>query len=313
MCEHKFKSISQEGRASIEETFRAMRYERQRVIAKAFTSAVVREWAKFEKVLFLAIGALAESRGESIASLATIAREQRKILHRENVDAIVMLANYLSAEEIAALESLFAAAGVDMRAIFAKWLRRTYQDGLDMAYDWMKNGHPSDRRSRAAIQNPELFAEVDALYPVSEESLLYRSFYDDALQTISSKVSIFFKGEAFATIADGIANGISWTDIAKGIRQDVGTGALWHWRRLVRTELANAYDRAMQERYEDAGIQYVQRSVARSACPICVGQKGIYELGTQPRVTADSHPNCRCTYIPYYSLPAGGEIRVFNK
>lgn len=259
--------------------------------------------------MFVQLGKLAETRGETAPSLRSIDREQRKVLHRQNIEALILLSNYLTPEEIAALEGLFSAAGLNMRTVFGDHLRRTYQDGLDMAFDWMKDGHPSDRRNRARTQNPERFAGVPELYLVNEDSPFFKSFYDDALQTITSKVSIFFKGEAFSIIGNGISSGLNWRQIASDIRKDVGTGALWHWKRLVRTELANAYDRSMSERYHEAGIEFVKRSVARGACPICVSQKGIYKLGEQPRVTGDSHPNCRCTYIPFYALPAGSESR----
>lgn len=304
------KSLTAEGALAVEETFRPMRYKNQRDIARRFSRDVVREWRRFENRLYVEIQDISSARGESLPSLRTL--ERSKILHRENVEAVVLLASYLDPEELEVIEALFLAAGSDMRAIFAKYLNEAYQDGLNQAYDWMKSGHPSERGSRISKQDPERFAGVPVLYPINEASEYYRAFYDEALQTITSKVSIFFKGEAFAAIADGITNELTWRQIASNIRKDVGTGALWHWKRLVRTEMAIAYDSSASERYAQAGVLYVKRSVARTACPICVSQKGVYKLGEQPRVTADSHPNCRCTYIPYYSLPSGAEIRTFS-
>ena len=312
MCRNTEKNISNLARQSVEEVFRALRYDRQKKIAKLFTRAVARQWTKTEKELHAQVQGLAEARGEKVPSLRSTPIG-KKVIHPENIDALVTLSNYMTAEEIAAIEGLFRIAGQDMRAIFARWLDTSYQDGLDMAYDWMRDGHPSERRSRLSKQDPERFAQIPPIYTRAVDSEFYRSFYDDALETITSKVSRYFKGEAFAVMADGILDGLEWSEIAIEMRRSIGQGALWHWRRLIRTEMAAAYDRSMAERYDQAGVEYVKRSLAVGACPICISQRGIYQLGYQPRIPSDSHPNCRCTYIPYWNLPAGSEVRGFDR
>jgi len=56
-------------------------------------------------------------------------------------------------------------------------------------------------------------------------------------------------------------------------------------------------------------VEWVQISVSPTACPICQWyasqNKGIYPMDEAPDITEDTHPNCRCTFIPYWNLPRG--------
>ena len=88
-----------------------------------------------------------------------------------------------------------------------------------------------------------------------------------------------------------------------------GTGALWQWNTLVRTEMSSAIDRTSKETYEEEGVRYVKYSAAPGACDVCRGfassNNGYYAIEDAPRVTADTHPNCRCLSIPQWNLPKG--------
>lgn len=307
MCKTK-KGFSQEVADGIEESFRPMRYEVQREIAYRFSRDVLNRWSRMEKDLFGIMREIAESRGEQPPSYRTTLREARaKRFYQEDIDALSAILNVLEPGQVEALAGLFTTYGGTLREVFDQYLTESYQSGLDLAYSWMKDGHPSDARNRPSRQDPDTFSQVPETYILDRNSNFFRAFYDDGLDLVTAKVSVFFKGEAFRIIADGIENSTGWKQIAREIHQSVGMGARWHWQRLVRTEMAIAYGKATEERYTNAGISYVSLSVAIGACPVCISAKGTYQLGQQP--TIPFHPNCRCSWIPFYRLPEGIEAR----
>ena len=93
-------------------------------------------------------------------------------------------------------------------------------------------------------------------------------------------------------------------------------GGLPHWQRLVRTEMKSAIDKSQYERFKQAEIPYVQMSIAQNACEVCQWyanqNDGYYPLEQAPNIPEDTHPNCRCSELPAYSLPRGiNEDHVF--
>jgi SPP1 gp7 family putative phage head morphogenesis protein len=210
-----------------------------------------------------------------------------------------MLALGMTYENIQLLEELFLKFGEQFAAAFKELYPEIYQDGLNEAYNYIER--------YAKIQSPTLFAAVRSVYPLNTNSTLYTEFSSSGQQRIVSKLTKQFQSLTMKVISEGLERGLSWSDITENVAQKVGKGAKWHWNRLVRTEIQIAYNSAFNERYADAGIQYVTLSVTRSACEICVGDKGTYIFGQQPQIPI--HPHCRCTYIPHFNLPDGVILR----
>lgn len=303
----KHKNLTPESADSVEQNFRAMRYESQKEIAKRFSRAVLRQWQQFESEFFPAIQEVAERMGGRVSSLSTLRRNARKQIYPENIQAIAAIANFLTESELDGLFAMFERYGVDMRDTFGTFLAEAYDDGLDLAYQWMRDGHPSDRRNIASRQDPEMFDTVPAVAAFDPTSPFYREYLRAGLDRVTAKVSVFFRDQAFDVIRLGLESGLDWSAIGENLYRQIGVGAQWHWRRLIRTELSIAYGQAQRERYAGAGIQYVKLSLAQNACPICTSARGIYQLGQQP--TIPFHPNCRCSYVPYYRLPRNATAR----
>jgi len=86
-----------------------------------------------------------------------------------------------------------------------------------------------------------------------------------------------------------------------------GTGHLWQWQRLVRTEGHNAVFRANNEEFKDTGAKYVKWSRATNSekckcITIAAFNNGYYSIDNVPD---PPHPNCRCSTNPVFNLPFG--------
>lgn len=114
------------------------------------------------------------------------------------------------------------------------------------------------------------------------------------------------------SIAEGIASGLSMEQIALnlygsfGPGSSAGSGYLWQWQRLVRTEMHNAMFRSNLEEFKDCGAKWIRWSSAVNNCKICAGiqatNSGYYPLEKCP---VPPHPNCRCSTTPVFNLPRG--------
>ena len=200
----------------------------------------------------------------------------------------------ITPEQINKLLAIFEKYDPQFRAVFEKYYPEVWQDGLDQAYNYIEK--------YARLQNPTAFLAVPKVYIMDRNSPLYLNFVSTGQQRITNALTKQFYPQTMDIIADGLANNRNWRQIISDVRKGVGTGAKWHWSRLVRTEMQIAYGDTFNERYSNAGIKYVKLVVASTACPICVGAQGLYVFNlARPQIPL--HPNCRCTYVPYFSLP----------
>ena len=96
----------------------------------------------------------------------------------------------------------------------------------------------------------------------------------------------------------GLQQGKTTTEIAVNLHNFMGQG-FNECHRLVRTETMHYLNSATQQRYKDAGIEYVQIWAAEDerTCKDCGDEhESIYPINECPHVPF--HPNCRCTIIP---------------
>ncbi len=96
----------------------------------------------------------------------------------------------------------------------------------------------------------------------------------------------------------GLQQGKTATEIAVSLHNFMGQG-FNECHRLVRTETMHYLNSATQQRYKDAGIEYVQIWAAEDerTCKDCGDEhESIYPINECPHVPF--HPNCRCTIIP---------------
>lgn len=202
----------------------------------------------------------------------------------------------ISPEQIRGLFAIFETYDPLFKEVFAKYYPEIWQDGYNEAYNYMEK--------YAKLQNPTLFAAVPKFYPLDVNSIFFQKFVNEGQQRIAAALTKQFYPFTMDIIADGLQNGLNWREIIREVKSNVGTGAKWHWSRLVRTEMQIAYGETFNQRYSEAGIKYVRLVEASTACNICVDAKGTY-IFELPRPTIPLHPNCRCTYVPYFALPNG--------
>jgi len=200
----------------------------------------------------------------------------------------------ISPEQIRGLFAIFEKYDPLFKEVFAKYYPEIWQDGYNEAYNYIERF--------AKLQNPTLFAAVPKFFPLDVNSIFYKKFVIAGQQRITAALTKQFYPLTMDIIADGLQNGLNWREIIREVKNNVGTGAKWHWSRLVRTEMQIAYGETFNQRYSEAGIQYVKLVVASTACPICVDAAGTY-IFNLARPTIPLHPNCRCTYVPFWNLP----------
>ena len=124
---------------------------------------------------------------------------------------------------------------------------------------------------------------------------------------VTSKITKLQLPRAMEIITNGIKARVPAQQLASELNAYIGEGGLYHWRRLVRSEMATAIDRASKAQYKSAGIPYVKWNASANACPKCAAisrrNMGYYTLSAVPSITADTHPNCLCNCTPVYRLP----------
>lgn len=108
---------------------------------------------------------------------------------------------------------------------------------------------------------------------------------------------------------------LSWTEIASGLNSKYGQGDLWRWQRLIRTEMAQATNRAIMEQYNSEEVPFIRWDAAHGHCPICgaiqdstgiwadKGTRGYYKFDSAPNIWDNTHPNCRCLQNPIFDPP----------
>lgn len=299
MCEHHehTKSLRSDIAAGLEEASRPFRRDDQEARAREVIRAALDVVLKLTKSLWAIMEGMAKERGAYLPPLITVAKR----FYDEDIEALTALFNVATPAEMEALTALFESFGLDMRAAFERELALTYQQGLDIAYENMNK--------YAGRQDPRMFAQVPAGYVLNTQSSFYRSFITDSLDLVRDKVSVEMRDKIFERLANAIATGRNWQQMADDLYNNFGLGkrGRYHWVRIVRTEMGRAYESSQRERYEAAGMQFVKRSLANGACPICKSLSGVWRVDKAPRLIV--HPNCRCSYIPYYRLPAGAVPR----
>lgn len=121
-------------------------------------------------------------------------------------------------------------------------------------------------------------------------------------------------------IAAWVDQGRSWSEISQDLWRLYG-GKLWHWERLVRTEMVSAITTASIERYRELGAQFLKWSLGSNACLICTGfrnqvnaletgdpeqpvimKPGVWKIGEQPAIPGQTHPYCRCLFTPRFRI-----------
>lgn len=296
-CHSVAKGVREDIGAGVEAAARPFRKPEQEQQARKVSYAVLKVISNWERELWKIIEGMAKQRGASFPPLVLM----KARTYPDDIEAITALFNVATPEELRALEALFDSFGLNMRESFERVVKETYQQGLDLAYE--------DMSRYAGRQDPERFASVSEVYPFSEASPFYRSFASSGLDLVRDKVSVQMKGKVYQRLANAIASGRNWQEMAEDLHNNVGLGLRGrnHWTRIVRTEMGFAYEYSQRERYQDAGIEYVRRSLSNGACPRCRALSGVWPAQDAPRLIV--HPNCRCSYLPFYRLPKGSGVR----
>ena len=164
---------------------------------------------------------------------------------------------------------------------------------------------PEGRRAlRSGLTQPEGMQSLGQMDFIGD---LYKNGY----KLVKSNVT-GFNLESKKLFNELLKQGANKDYIAERLNRKSGTGSLWKWNRLVRTEMATNADRISTEQYKEAGAPKVLFSASQRKRPpgeICeelakaddygLG-KGIYPIDKAPRITEDTHPNCTCFKAPLF-------------
>lgn len=303
---------------AIQDVGRPMRWDSAEQVARKFVRDTFTRWEAFEKELFDLLRPMAEETDVatgSIPTFGTLVRNERaeaKDFDPGDVGSLLAeLSRYIGPERVQRMRNLFESLAPDYidtpdpmansAAIFNQNYPRVIEDGWNEAGDRLEaNARAQGELDRLQTATAGQFLDMSGQFA--------RDVYERGFQYVRSKITIAALGEATNTIVSGLNSGLNWNNIAQNLHKRIGTGYLYHWQRLVRTEMTFAYYSTFMHRYTTAGAQYVKLSTSIGACPVCVGLQGYYTLGSEPRIPGDTHPNCRCVYLPFYRLPNGVEV-----
>jgi len=187
-------------------------------------------------------------------------------------------------------------------------LIRGYADIITEAFRWAWGGVNS-----AFDKMPRLFRIQAGTSPkggqlaYNEQLPWVEKLEKNGFDLVTSKITKLQLPRAIEIITNGVKARVPAQQLAGELNAYIGEGGLYHWRRLVRSEMATAIDRASKEQYKTAGIPYVKWNASVNACPKCAAisrrNMGYYTLAAVPAITADTHPNCLCNCTPVYRLP----------
>ncbi len=306
---------------AVEDVKRQMRWPSAEAIAKKLTRETLVVWNRLERDFFDELRGIASETNVTtgnVPSFQTLV--SAKELEGES-------AKDFSTSELAGIfQELAALIGYEraekLRAVFRTYAPELFNtsDPLSLSTAVWNQNYPAliadgweqalkNLEANGRAQGEMARVELAAAQQVNSASAFVGRVYESGFRYVTSKVTIAAQAEAMNTILEGLRAGKPWNAIAIDLRQRIGTAYLYHWQRLVRTEMTFAYYETFVERYRGAGAQFVQLSTSAGACPVCVNLKGFYLLGTEPPIPASTHPNCRCVYTPFFRLPAGAQLR----
>jgi len=115
-------------------------------------------------------------------------------------------------------------------------------------------------------------------------------------------------------LAQGIGEGRSPLDIAKGIGAQVDRIGITRARALARTEIVSAHAEASLNAYEEAGLEGVEVEAEfttagdGAVCPECEALAGKVFTISESRGMIPIHVNCRCSFNPVVLGGTGIEL-----
>lgn len=123
-----------------------------------------------------------------------------------------------------------------------------------------------------------------------------RALADRGLSLVKDAAVRSYRDEIVQALMDGEYDGMKPDDVAAALAARFDAGE-YNWRRLARTEIANAQFGGKLAQYQAHGLDKYEWIAAADACQICqdLADNGPYDLGGGPTPEDDAHPECRCT------------------
>lgn len=216
---------------------------------------------------------------------------------------------------------------------FMQWLRSQIDRGLLEIIDYQHNtyirsayskglDHATAELQASGVQVSDVQASAlinTGVHREALEMLFTRNF--ENLQGITNEMSMQMSRE----LADGFAQGLNPTEIARNLTDTVDTIGKRRATVLARTEVIRAHSEATLTRFENQGIEEVTTKAElltagdNRVCPICAALEGrtftIQEareetwefdppegvpdsLGGEHALRPPIHPQCRCSLVP---------------
>lgn len=297
MCTTTEKALVPALAKEVIDTERPMRWREAELLAKRFSKEVMEAWQDFTARL---LGLLPDPQSlQSVGatksfSLATT--EKRYSAAEIDALGIRLIQLGVPRDTVERIEALFDEVMDEMMVqsqiaepgVFNRMYEDVYKEGLNHAEAEVIGAiDAAPRRLREWLRQ-----NISPVPIFSAQSQMYKAMTERGFELVKAKITQEFKGLAFDAIAFGLEEGQGWQEIARSINRQAGTGAGWHWKRLVRTEMTGAFDTASRERYAQMQVRYVKFSPTAGACEICMALVGTWQFGTQPELPWNTHPNC---------------------
>lgn len=215
------------------------------------------------------------------------------------------------AQKIAAFENWLRTqieATVTGDQLWERYIKEGYEKGRGRAWDEL------NKAKRATSRTPEGDAFIDGGKsqfmslggPVSQEKvkILASRTYTD-LVGVTDQMAVHIRRE----LVDGLIQGRSITQMAKGINAKVDTIGITRGKIIARTEIIRAHAEGSLDAYEQLGTEEVGLMAELSTagdgrvCEKCLAASaaGPYKV-EKARGMIPIHPQCRCAWVPKVDL-----------
>lgn len=177
---------------------------------------------------------------------------------------------------------------INLRAVIEKYVEVFYERGAFFAEKML------ERYGIEIKLPPSMFSILD------QETFNYlNNIQLDLIKTLKEEE----KKKLALKLREGILVGKSNKEIIKDILSVVDD-AEWKIERIVRTESSRVFNLGSISRYEKAGIKKWQWLTAldERTCLICSEKHGKIVSDRSEIPPHASHPNCRCTVVPFIDL-----------
>ena len=201
-------------------------------------------------------------------------------------------------------EKLLKKVDITKLSLFDYYLLDAFSMGLEQTIQDILKNLP-EGLDEQVVRNTILMPQLENYY--------LASMLKDGTKRIKTYLATTYRDRVLDALTKMIRDGKSPYDAGRYLRKEIGTGKLWYWNRITRSESVLAINAAFNAQSEAAGINYEVWSAASTACPICQGFNGhIWRRAEGPQPVSDTHPHCTLWNTKVYTSKGWQFIKNIN-